>query len=87
MAAARADALARLRGMGLPGPRDEYWRYTDPRPFNAPRPQALPVPQGDATPLFDGLDKLTLVFVDGVFDEAASDDSFSSLRDVEGYHC
>ena len=74
MASARADALARLRGMGLPGPRDEYWRYTDPRPFNAPRPQALPVPQGDATPLFDGLDKLTLVFVDGVFDEAASDD-------------
>jgi Fe-S cluster assembly protein SufD len=74
MAAARADALARLRGMGLPGPRDEYWRYTDPRPFNAPRPQTLPVPQADATPLFEGLDKLTLVFVDGVFDEAASDD-------------
>ena len=27
--------------MGLPGKRDEYWRYTDPRPFNAPEPQAL----------------------------------------------
>lgn len=73
-AAARADAMARLRQMGLPGPRDEYWRYTDPRAFNAPHPQPLPVPQGDGTPLFDRLDKLTLVFVDGVFDEAASDD-------------
>ena len=25
-AAARADAAARLQAMGLPGPRDEYWR-------------------------------------------------------------
>ena len=73
-AAARADAMARLRQMGLPGPRDEYWRYTDPRAFNAPKAQPLPVPQADATPLFETLDKLTLVFVDGVFDEAASDD-------------
>lgn len=60
--------------MGLPGPRDEYWRYTDPRPFNAPEATALPVPQEQATPLFETLDRLTLVFVDGVFDEAASDD-------------
>lgn len=73
-AAARQDALDRLQDMGLPGPRDEYWRYTDPRPFNAPAPAALAVPAAQETPLFDGLDKLTLVFVDGVFDEAASDD-------------
>ncbi|MFC3166507.1 SufB/SufD family protein [Paracoccus fontiphilus] len=73
-AAARQDAMSRLRDMGLPGPRDEYWRYTDPRPFNAPAPQALAIPDGQETPLFDGLDKLTLVFVDGAFDEAASDD-------------
>ena len=26
--AARAEALARFRAMGLPGPRDEYWRFT-----------------------------------------------------------
>lgn len=80
-AAARADALSRLRDMGLPGPRDEYWRYTDPRGFNAPMPQALPIPDAGETPLFDGLDKLTLVFVDGVFDEAASDDL--ALKGVE----
>ncbi|WP_410217610.1 SufB/SufD family protein [Paracoccus sp. (in: a-proteobacteria)] len=73
--AARADAIARLRDMGLPGSRDEYWRYTDPRPFNAAQPQPLPFDTGVAeSPLFVGRDKLTLVFVDGAFDAAASDD-------------
>ena len=73
-AAARADALSRLRQMGLPGPRDEYWRYTDPRPFNQPRPDALALADGSAPALFDDLDRLKLVFVDGVFDAAQSDD-------------
>ncbi|MEM8850640.1 MAG: SufD family Fe-S cluster assembly protein [Pseudomonadota bacterium] len=27
---AREDALGRLRAVGMPGRRDEYWRYTDP---------------------------------------------------------
>ena len=91
-AAARRDALARLRGMGLPGPRDEYWRYTDPRGFNAPAPQPLPIPEAEETPLFDGLDKLTLVFVDGAFDAAASDDpvlagvEISTLAGIGGDH-
>ena len=81
-AAARADAMARLRAMGLPGPRDEYWRYTDPRPFNAPRPQPLPIERvAPDRALFDDLDRLRLVFVDGVFDAAASDDL--SLEGVE----
>lgn len=73
-AAARRDALSRLRDMGLPGPRDEYWRYTDPRPFNAPLPQPLPLVTDAGPALFDDLDRLKLVFVDGVFDAAASDD-------------
>ncbi|MCF3973448.1 SufB/SufD family protein [Paracoccus salsus] len=74
-AQARADALARLREMGLPGPRDEYWRYTDPRPFSAPVPQAIPIEgKSPDSPLFTDLDRLTLVFVDGAFDEGASDD-------------
>ncbi|WP_028725788.1 SufB/SufD family protein [Paracoccus zeaxanthinifaciens] len=77
---ARSEALARLRDMGLPGPRDEYWRFTDPRPFNAPEAKPLPIADG-ASPLFTSRDKLTLVFVDGVFDAAASDDL--SLEGVE----
>jgi Fe-S cluster assembly protein SufD len=79
---ARADAMARLRAVGLPAPRDEYWRYTSPSAFNAPTATALPF-DADASesPLFAGRDKLTLVFVDGAFDAAASDDL--SLEGVE----
>ncbi|TJZ93824.1 Fe-S cluster assembly protein SufD [Paracoccus gahaiensis] len=90
--AARVDALARLRAMGLPAPRDEYWRYTDPRPFNAPEAQALPIVGGPESPLFAARDTLTLVFVDGVFDAAASDDpaldgvEITSLADAGAGH-
>nr|WP_076528262.1 SufD family Fe-S cluster assembly protein [Paracoccus saliphilus] len=75
-AGARADALARLREMGLPGPRDEYWRYTDPRPFNAPLPEPVAIetdPPVHAEGMFAENDSLSLVFVDGVFDPDASD--------------
>ncbi|MEH7826818.1 Fe-S cluster assembly protein SufD [Gemmobacter denitrificans] len=74
-AAARGDALARLRATGLPGKRDEYWRYTDPTTLNrvAPAPAALFDP-GDEPMVFTGIDRLKLVFVDGVFDPAQSDD-------------
>ena len=71
-AAARKDAAARLQAMGLPGPRDEYWRYTNPAPFNAPVPEALAYTSRESS-LFDDIDRLKLVFVDGRFDAAASD--------------
>ena len=73
-AAARQDALARLEKMGLPGRRDEYWRFTNPGVFNDPVPAPIPV-QTDAndSPLFEDIDRLRLVFVDGRFDAAASD--------------
>ncbi|PZQ99523.1 MAG: Fe-S cluster assembly protein SufD [Cereibacter sphaeroides] len=75
LGAARGDALARLGAMGVPSKRDEYWRYTDPSDLTSP----LAVPAatfdaGDEAPLFDAIDRLTLVFVDGVFDPAVSDD-------------
>lgn len=74
-AAARADALERLRAMGLPHPRDEYWRFTNPRPFNAPVPDPIPVEEkAPDSPLFSDLDRVILVFVDGRFDAAASSD-------------
>lgn len=73
-AAARADALTRLSAMGLPHKRDEYWRYTDPASLTAPAaPQAAPFTYADETMVFTGIDRLRLVFVDGVFDAAASD--------------
>ncbi len=71
-APARGEALARLHAMGLPARRDEYWRFTDPAGLTAPeaRPsEALRVER----PIFEGRDRLRLVFVDGVFDAEASD--------------
>ena len=74
LGAARADALRRLDAMGLPTRRDEYWRYTDPAGFNAaiPAPAALFV-NTEGLPFAD-MDRVRLVFVDGVFDPAQSDD-------------
>ena len=74
-AAARAAALARLHGMGLPGRRDEYWRYTDPASLiEGAAPNAALFDDSDEPPMFGATDRLQLVFVDGVFDAAASDD-------------
>ena len=75
LAAARGTALARLTAMGLPGRRDEYWRYTDPADLNALSVAYADVFNPDDEPAaFDGIDRLRIVFVDGVFDPAASDD-------------
>ncbi|MDA7428836.1 Fe-S cluster assembly protein SufD [Primorskyibacter aestuariivivens] len=72
--AARKDALARLREYGLPGRRDEYWKYTRPDTLVQPgAPRAALFDPGEA-PVFDSIDRLKIVFVDGVFDAGASDD-------------
>ncbi|MEL7213883.1 MAG: SufD family Fe-S cluster assembly protein [Pseudomonadota bacterium] len=72
--AAREDALARVRAMGLPTARDEYWKYTNPVTLVAPVVQTAELFENDKVPLFDGIDRLKVVFVDGVFDAEASDD-------------
>ncbi|MCC5957578.1 MAG: SufD family Fe-S cluster assembly protein, partial [Natronohydrobacter sp.] len=71
---ARKAADARLRDLGLPVKRDEYWRYTDPRPLTDATVTAgkLHV-SGDEAPVFDAVDRVKLVFVDGVFDASMSD--------------
>ncbi|MDZ4068125.1 MAG: Fe-S cluster assembly protein SufD [Tabrizicola sp.] len=75
LGAARADALARLGAMGLPVRRDEYWRYTDPTALNAANPlPANRFDDSDEPAAFDAIDRLKVVFVDGVFDAAASDE-------------
>ncbi|SOB98540.1 SufB/SufD family protein [Rhodobacter maris] len=76
----RKAAAERLGAMGLPGRRDEYWRWTDPATLNAPDPKPAQAGEAEA-PLFDALDRLKVVFVDGVFDAGASDDL--SLAGVE----
>ncbi|WGV16980.1 Fe-S cluster assembly protein SufD [Fuscovulum ytuae] len=75
LGAARGEALARLSAMGLPVRRDEYWRYTDPSSLTAVEaPAAKVFDASDESPIFGGIDRVKIVFRDGVFDEAASDD-------------
>ena len=80
--AARAAALDRVQALGLPARRDEYWKYTRPDSLTAPQaPEAETLDGSDLAPLFDGIDRLRIVFVDGVFDADQSDDL--SLEGVE----
>ncbi len=72
--AAREDALARLNKMGLPTRRNEYWKYTRPDTLTQAGAQPAAVFDNDEPPVFDGMDRLKVVFVDGVFDAEASDD-------------
>lgn len=71
-ATARKDALARVRAMGLPHARDEYWKYTKPGAF-----VSTDVPAGAVGAAIGAdlpADCLTITFTDGVFDADASDD-------------
>ncbi len=78
---ARGAALARLRAMGLPGRRDEYWKYTRPDGLTAETAKPAAVFDAGEAPMFHDIDRLKIVFVDGVFDADASDDL--SLAGVE----
>ncbi len=72
--AARQGALARVREMGLPSRRDEYWKYTRPDTLvSADAPKAAIFDSGEPM-VFNDVDRLQIVFVDGVFDSGASDD-------------
>lgn len=74
LGAARKAALARLRAMGLPQRRDEYWKYTRPDTLTAIDPLPAAVFEHGELPMFHTVDRLKIVFVDGVFDADASDD-------------
>ncbi|MDE3122172.1 MAG: Fe-S cluster assembly protein SufD [Paracoccaceae bacterium] len=75
LAAARKAALARLLAMGLPGRRDEYWKYTNPTSLtDAAVTSAAVFDDPSEAQAFDAIDRVTLVFTDGVFDADASDD-------------
>ncbi len=81
----RDDALSRLRTMGLPQRRDEYWRYTRPESLNAPQTARAAILETTEAPIFDGLDRLKIVFVDGVFDADASDDLTLAGIEIERF--
>ena len=71
---ARADAASRLAAMGLPTRRDEYWKWTRPDSLISAVADAAEVLDYEGEePLFDDVDRLKVVFVDGVYDAEASD--------------
>ncbi|KQI69775.1 Fe-S cluster assembly protein SufD [Loktanella sp. 3ANDIMAR09] len=78
---ARKDAMTRTATMGLPHRRDEYWKYTDPATLVAVDAPAAEVLDDDDA-IFSDAKPLTLVFVDGVFDAAASDDLTGENLDI-----
>ncbi len=71
---ARLAALDRVRTMGLPSNRDEYWKFTAPDTLTTAKvtPASLFL-DVDESPVFGDIDRIKLVFVDGVFDADASD--------------
>jgi Fe-S cluster assembly protein SufD len=89
---ARREALARLRAMGLPNARDEYWKFTRPDTLVSAEAPAARVLETGETPLFDSRDRLKLVFVDGVFSAEESDDpslegvTIDRLADAKDIH-
>ena len=83
MNAARQDALARVQAMGLPTKRDEYWKYTDPTSLTVAEAPKAAVFDNDEGPLFDKVDRVRVVFVDGVFDADASDDLSAAGMTIE----
>lgn len=82
LAQARAQALARVEEMGLPVARDEYWKYTRPDTLTAPTPNTAALfDTGGEAEMFEGTDRLRLVFEDGVFAPHLSDEA--ALEHVE----
>ncbi len=77
---ARDAAAARLRAMGAPMRRDEYWKFTNPAALTIAATQAA-VFAVDEEPIFDDIDRVKVVFVDGVLRRDLSDDL--SLEGVE----
>lgn len=70
----RRAARGRVLGMGAAGRRDEYWRFTNPAALNASDAPEAPILQLDETPVFDGVEKLLITFVDGIYAPEHSDD-------------
>lgn len=86
----RLDAMNRVITMGLPHKRDEYWKYSDPTTLTQSDVVPAELFTNDEGPLFADIDRVKVVFVDGVFDADASDDlacegiEIGRLADVDG---
>ena len=89
---ARESALDRLSKIGLPSPRDEYWKYTNPTELITEKPNISPIADLEDANVFSELDTQKIVFCNGIFSPELSDDfssenmSISKLSEADDLH-
>ena len=70
----RSAALMTYKRFGAPSKRDEYWKYTNPNKLTIIPTEPAALFSNDETPMFSNIDRVKIVFVDGVLDLNQSDD-------------
>lgn len=70
----RSAALVTFNNFGAPSKRDEYWKYTNPNKLTIIPTEPAALFSNDETPMFSNIDRVKIVFVDGVLDLNQSDD-------------
>ena len=70
----RSAALVTYKRFGAPSKRDEYWKYTNPNKLTIIPTEPAALFSNDETPMFSNIDRVKIVFVDGILDLNQSDD-------------
>jgi Fe-S cluster assembly protein SufD len=70
----RSEALVAFNDFGVPTKRDEYWKYTNPHKLTMIPTEPAALFSNDEPPMFESIDRVKIVFVDGILDLSQSDD-------------
>ena len=70
----RSEALVAFNDFGVPTKRDEYWKYTNPQKLTMIPTEPAALFSNDEPPMFESIDRVKVVFVDGILDLSQSDD-------------
>ena len=70
----RSAAFVTFNNFGAPSKRDEYWKYTNPNKLTIIPTEPAALFSNDETPMFSNIDRVKIVFVDGILDLDQSDD-------------
>ena len=70
----RSEALVAFNDYGVPTKRDEYWKYTNPQKLTMIPTEPAALFSNDEPAMFESIDRVKVVFVDGILDLSQSDD-------------
>jgi len=70
----RSEALVAFNDFGVPTKRDEYWKYTNPQKLTMIPTEPAALFSNDEPQMFESIDRVKIVFVDGILDLSQSDD-------------